>query len=191
MTANIWVALKVTELLERLKITYAIGGSLASSSHGLPRATNDADLLADIRPENVKDFVEALKEEFYVAEESITSAISRRSSFNIIDYATGFKIDIFIPKDREFDRQQLANRVLVVVPTLKDKAYFASPEDTVLAKLEWYKAGNEISDRQWLDILGVIKLQAGKLNIEYMREMANSLGVLDLLERALERGTVK
>lgn len=191
MTGNIRVTLRVIELLERLEIPYAIGGSLASSSHGLPRATNDADLIADIRPENVKDFVEALEKEFYIAEESIIDAINRRSSFNAIDYETGFKIDVFIPKDREFDRQQLANRVLIVVPGLNDKAYVASAEDTVLAKLEWYKVGNEISDRQWLDILGVIKLQTGKLNIDYMRDMAKSLGVLNLLERALEQGTVE
>jgi hypothetical protein len=185
------VTLKVIDVLDRLVISYAIGGSVASSAHGLARATNDADLLADIRSENVKDFVEALENEFYVAEESIIDAIESRSSFNLIDYTTGFKIDVFIPKDRDFDRQQLANRVLVVIPTLSDKAYFMSAEDTVLAKLEWYKAGDEISDRQWLDILGVIKLQAGKLNIEYMRDMAKNLGVLNLLDRALKQGTVK
>lgn len=190
MTDNIAVVFKVIAVLERLEIPYAIGGSVASSSHGLPRATNDADLLADLKAENVKDFVEALEEEFYIAEESAIGAIERRSSFNLIDFATGFKVDVFIPRRREFDRQQLANKVLVVIPNTTEKAYVASAEDTVLAKLEWYRAGNEVSDRQWLDVLGVIKLQAGKLNVEYMKDMAKTLGIADLLERALEKGTI-
>jgi hypothetical protein len=185
MNDDIAIALKVVQILDRLNVPYLIGGSLASSTHGLARATADADLLADLRIEQISDFVEALDSEFYVSKESAIDAIKRRSSFNLIDFASGFKVDIFIPKNRNFDRKQFANRILVAVSP-DDKAFFACAEDTVIAKLEWYRAGNEVSDRQWNDIIGVIKMQGSNLNLEYMRDMAKDLGISDLLERALE-----
>jgi hypothetical protein len=185
MNEDISITLKVIQVLERLDVPYLVGGSLASSTHGLIRATNNADLLADLRVEQIGEFVSCIENDFYVSKESAIDAIRRRSSFNLIEFESGFKIDIFIPKDREFDRKQFSNRVLVALSP-DDKAFFASAEDTVIAKLEWYRAGNEVSDRQWSDIVGVIKMRGSKLDLEYMREMAKEIGVSDLLERALE-----
>jgi len=186
MNDDISVALKVVRVLELLEVPYLIGGSLASSTHGLTRATANADILADLKGNHIDDFVEALETDFYVSKDSVVEAISRCSSFNLIDYATGFKVDIFTPKNRNFDRMQLSNRVQLAVST-DETAFFASPEDTVIAKLEWYRAGAEVSDRQWNDISGVIKMQGANLNLEYMQERAKELGVSDLLDRVLEQ----
>ncbi len=186
MNDDISTALKVVHILELLEVPYLIGGSLASSTHGLARATADADLLADLKSNQIDDFVDAVESEFYVSKESIIDALQRRSSFNLIDYSSGFKIDIFIPKNRNFDHMQFSNRVQIAVSP-NDKAFFASAEDTVIAKLEWYRLGNEVSDRQWNDILGVIKMQESKLDFEYMKDMTKELGISQLLERALEQ----
>ncbi|MBX3076177.1 hypothetical protein KF728_16640 [Candidatus Obscuribacterales bacterium] len=186
MNDDISVALKVVRVLERLEVPYLIGGSLASSTHGLARATANADIPADLKTDHVDEFVAALEADFYVSKDSALQAISRCSSFNLIDYSTGFKVDIFIPRNRNFDRMQLSNRVQIAVSD-DDMAFFASPEDTIIAKLEWYRAGEEVSDRQWNDISGVIKLQGANLNLEYMQDRAKELGISDLLDRVLEQ----
>lgn len=152
------VTLLIVDVLDRLGVSYAIVGSLASSLYGLARSTLDTDLIADVKPEHVSALIGEIKDAFYVSEEEITEAILRRGSFNVIHFSSVFKVDIFIPKDRPFDKRQLHNRQLIVVTgTPPRKAYVASAEDTILAKLDWYKLGQSMSDRQWLDILGIIR----------------------------------
>lgn len=179
----IQVVLRVVSVLEELGVPYAIGGSLASSVHGVMRATMDADIVADLQLEHVQPLLTALSSDFYADEATIREAIYRRSSFNLIHYQTAFKVDIFIPKSRPFDRMQLARRMAVVMGT--EPVYLISPEDTVLAKLEWYRLGDEVSDRQWQDVIGVLTVQAEDLDLDYLRHSADQLGVRDLLERAL------
>lgn len=181
------VTLLVVQILDSLGIPYAIVRSLASSIYGLARSTFDVDLLADIQPKHISDLRRELESEFYVSEEEIREALRQRSSANIIHFATVFKIDLFVPKDRSFDKRQLENRHLLVLAKEPDRsAYVASAEDTILAKLEWYRSGNEVSDRQWLDILGIIRMRGHQLDIPYLREGAKELKVLDLLEHALD-----
>jgi len=183
---NIDVTLQVIDALEALDITYVIGGSLASTLHGVARTTLDSDLVADIKIEHIAAFVEKLQTAFYVSAPSILDAIIFQSSFNLIHLETMFKVDIFIPKSRLFDRSQLANRTSVIVSHDPERsAYVASAEDTILAKLEWYRMGDETSERQWRDIIGVIRVQEGQLDIAYLREIAIDLKISDLLERAL------
>lgn len=179
----IQVVLRVVSVLEELGVPYAIGGSLASSAHGVMRATMDADIVADLQPEHVQPLLTALSSDFYADEATIREAIYRRSSFNLIHYQTAFKVDIFIPKSRPFDRMQLARRMAVVMGT--EPVYLISPEDTVLAKLEWYRLGGEVSDRQWQDVIGVLTVQAEDLDLDYLRHWADQLGIRNLLERAL------
>jgi hypothetical protein len=180
------VTLLVTQALEQLGAPYFIGGSLASAVHGVFRATADADLVADLRPEHAAPLAQALTGPFYVDEESIAEAIRRRRSFNVIHLDTMFKVDVFVSQERPFDRSQLERRVQQVVATGPERiGYFASAEDTVLAKLEWYRLGGEISDRQWRDILGVLKVQGERLDLGYLRRWAAELQVADLLEKAL------
>jgi len=184
----IQVTMQVVNALEKIGIDYVIGGSLASALHGVARATMDSDIVADFREEHITPFVEALKSTFYIDDEMIRDAIRAHRSFNIIHLKTFFKVDIFVAKEREFDRLQIARRSSYVLSSEGNQsAYVASAEDTILAKLEWYRMGDEVSDRQWKDILGVIKVQEGKLDMEYLHRGANLLKVADLLERALSQ----
>ena len=184
---QIAVTMLVADALEALGVPYAIGGSFASALHGVMRATMDADLVADLRREDVAPFVQALGELFYANAEMMREAIGQHRSFNLIHLDSMFKLDVFVARPGDFDRAQLARRQLHLLSEDPERrAYVASAEDTVLAKLEWHRMGGEVSDRQWRDALGVLKVQGLRLDLAYMRHMAAGLGVKDLLERALE-----
>jgi hypothetical protein len=144
------VTLKVTGTFEKLGVPYLIGESLASTLHGMVRTTQDSDVIAEMRPEHLQPFVLALQDEFYIDEEMVAESIQRNSSFNIIHRETMFKVDVFIP--RPFLQAQLARAQRQTFSFETEiSAKFASPEDTVLSKLEWYRMGGEVSDRQWRD----------------------------------------
>ena len=180
------VTLKVTDVFEKLGVPYLIAGSLASTLYGMVRTTQDSDVVAKMRLEHLQVFVSALQDEFYIDEEMIVDAIQRNSSFNIIHRATMFKVDVFIPSPRPFLQAQLERAEKQTFSFEAEiSAKFASPEDTILSKLEWFRMGGEVSDRQWRDIMGVLKTRAGELELEYLRKWAAELHVSDLLERAL------
>lgn len=180
------VTLQVTEAIESLGVPYVIGGSMASTAHGRIRTTLDVDIVADLQPAHVDVLVQALGEAFYVDANAARNAIQHRSSFNLIHLETMFKVDIFIPKDRPFDRQQLARREKQVIGTDPDQmAYVASAEDIILAKLEWYRLGGEVSERHWRDIQGILEVSGNRLDQAYLRHWAAMLNISDLLEQAL------
>ena len=186
VSSPIQVTLLVIEALEVLGVRYLIGGSVASALYGVERMTMDADVVADLRPEHVAPLAQWLGQSFYIDVPSILEAMMRQGSFNLIHQATMFKVDIFILKQRPFDQMQLSRRVEQPVAFEPERrAYFASVEDTILAKLEWYRLGDEVSERQWRDVLGVIRTQADRLDLGYLRQWANELDVADLLELAL------
>jgi hypothetical protein len=181
------VTIKVTHVLESLGIPYLIGGSLASALYGMVRTTQDSDIVAEMQLEHLGPFGLALQDEFYIDDEMIAESIQRYSSFNIIHRESMFKVDVFIPRPRPFLQSQLVraqNQTFLFESEVSAK--FASPEDIILAKLEWYRLGGEVSERQWRDILGVMKTRAGELDLDYLRKWANELRVSDLLERALK-----
>lgn len=181
------VTLKVTEVFEKLGVPYLIGGSLASTLYGMVRTTQDSDIVAEMRIEHLQPFVAALQEEFYIDNEMIAESIQLHSSFNIIHRETMFKVDVFIPRPHPFLQSQLARaqRQTFTFET-EVSAKFASPEDTILSKLEWYRLGGEVSDRQWRDVLGVLKTRAGELDLDYLWKWAGELKIGDLLERILK-----
>ncbi|MBE3143631.1 MAG: hypothetical protein IMZ61_06880 [Planctomycetes bacterium] len=183
---SIRVTLLVTDVFEKLGVRYAVGGSLSSSLHGVMRSTLDVDIVADMRLEHIQPLVAALSPEFYADVEMIRVANERHSSFNLIHYETSFKVDVFIPKPRPFDQMQLERRASAIITTDPERSlYVTSPEDVILSKLEWYRMGGEVSDRQWRDILGVLKTITGGIDLDYLRHWAKQLKVNDLLDRAL------
>jgi hypothetical protein len=176
---------RVAEVFDLLGVPYVIGGSVASGIYGNPRSTNDADFIADVRPEHIDGIVEHLSEEFYTDREMIADAIRRESSFNVIHYDLGFKVDVFVCGTDAFKTAQLARRVRLKA---EDGRSFeiASPEDTIVAKLRWFRMGGGVSERQWRDVLEVLCVQGPGLDEAYLEATAESLGVADLLAKARE-----
>ena len=188
LTEPIRVTLLVINVLNDLGISYFVGGSLATAIHGVARATMDVDLIADMRAEHAEPLVRAFGPDFYADAEMMRDAVRGRSSFNVIHKPTMFKVDVFIPKKRPFDRSQFARRVAhSLTEGGTDMIYIASPEDNILAKLHWYRLGGEVSDRQWRDVLNVIRIQGARLDRSYLRDWAHELSVADLLEEALSQ----
>jgi hypothetical protein len=185
-TEPIQVMMLVTKIFNQMEIPYLVGGSLASAIHGVNRTTLDVDLVADIKLNQVDDIIAGLKEAFYLDKAMIKDAIQNKGSFNIIHLDTMFKVDIFLLKFRAFDINQMNRRILHLIGDQDpEKVYFSTAEDIILAKLEWYKNGGEISERQWRDIIGVLSVQLNRINVDDMRKWAKSLGIENLLERAL------
>lgn len=179
------VAREVAEIFERLGVPYLVGGSLASSLHGIPRSTQDADLVVALKEQHVRPLVEALSGSFYVDEEQGRNAVRRRSSFNVIHLASLLKVDLFVLSDDLLARQEMARRQVFELSPEGPSLPVATAEDTVLQKLRWYRLGGGVSDRQWNDLLGVLKVQRGRLDQDYLRSGALHLEVADLLDRAL------
>jgi len=178
--------LPVIEALDSLGVRYYVGGSVASSIHGVPRASIDADVVAELGAQHVAPLAAGLSALYYRDEHRMREAVERRLSFNVIHLATMFKVDVFVSKGRPFDVAASGRARLEALGESPEapRARVASPEDTLLAKLEWYRRGGESSERQWSDIIGLLKVRAGRLELAYLAEWAKALGVADLLERA-------
>ncbi len=178
----------LTEVFEKLSIPYCIGGSIASSIYGMARATMDVDLVADIRVRHIANLSAALRNKYYFDEDAVSEAVRERSSFNLVHLETIIKIDVFIFKDEPFHKEALKRKRKDVLEegTGSNEFYFSSPEDIILNKLQWYEAGGRVSERQWLDIIGVMKVQTILLDKDYLRQWAIKLGILELLEKAYQ-----
>jgi hypothetical protein len=179
------VAAAFTSVLDGLGIPYLIGGSLASSVHGEPRSTNDVDILADFRPEHVLSFVQAIQAEYYVSETAVREAVGLGRHFNVIHMKAAVKVDVCVAGDDPFDQERLRLRERLQLPTEPEvTVYLDTAEHSVLRKLEWYRRGGEVSDRQWRDVLAILRIQQARLNGTRLDAWASRLGVSDLLERA-------
>ena len=182
---------EVLAVLTRLGIPYALGGSMASSVYGVPRNTRDGDVTAEPFPGKETQLVGAFGEDYYISEAAVRDAVRMRSSFNIINTATGFKVDVFVRKDRPFEQSAMSRRVAVDLPDASGQPVFLhTPEDVVLFKLWWYRLGNQASEQQFKDVLGVLQVQAGRLDDAYLDRWTADLGVADLLPRARQESAV-
>ena len=180
------VAISFGAVLGRLDISYVVGGSLASSVHGEPRSTNDIDVVAALTVDHVEVLVGALHPEYYVSETAVRDAIWSASSFNAIHFATAVKVDVFVAGDDPFEAERLRSRQLVRLADDPAARIFVDvAEHVILRKLEWFRRGGELSERQWRDVLGVLRVRAATLDFERLRAWAPRLGVADLLDRAL------
>ena len=182
---NVPVIRDVAGALRQLGVAFALGGSWASSLQGDARTTHDADITAEPFPGQEATFAAAFGPDYYVSQIAIREAIHRQSSFNVIHLPSGFKVDVFIRKNTPFARSVLARRKPSIIPgDPPEPIDVVSPEDIILLKLEWFRLGGETSDRQWGDVLGVLRVQAERLDDAYLDHWAAELNVGDLLAKA-------
>jgi hypothetical protein len=174
------VVAQVVAAIDAIGANYMITGSFASNLHGVPRMTQHADIVVDLDEAAALRLVTLLEGDFYVSDEAAREAARLRRMFNAIHLATGFKVDLIVCKARAFSAEELRRRQ---PSTLAGRElHFATPEDTLLTKLEWALLGS--SERQYGDALGILQVQSGRLDWEYLERWADDLGVRDLLERA-------
>ena len=178
---------EVISILDQLQIPYCLGGSLASSLQGIGRATIDGDLVAELMLRHCRPLADQLSVTFVVALEAVIQALQNESCFNAIHREHLVKVDVFVAKSRPWHRSQMARRQLMPFgDEAQPPVWVSSPEDTILAKLDWYRLGGGVSDRQWGDVTGVMKVQAENLDLNYLRRWADELRLRDLLDRALD-----
>jgi hypothetical protein len=184
------VIARVVRHLDALGIPYMITGSVASSFHGKPRVTHDADIVIDPDREGLERLVHELSAaDFYADPKSAREALRRRRQFNVIDTASAFKLDLIIRKDRPFSHAEFARRQHADLPEAKQVA-LATPEDTILSKLEWAKKGGG-SERQLADVRGILDVRGEDLDREYIERWAKDLAVLELWHRVAREADMK
>jgi len=179
------VAAVVAGALEDVGARYAIAGSLASGVVGEPRSTIDVDIVVELESHQVDALAERLSTRFYVPVGLIRRAVQERSSANVIDTLTSLKVDLFMAGGTPLDRDALDRRVATVSADVARPLFVHTPEDVLLQKLRWYRKGGEVSDRQWRDVIGIVRVQGARLDRSYLTYGAALLGVTDLLERVL------
>ena len=172
--------------LEKAGVRYAIGGSWASTAFGEPRFTNDVDILADFNSGNLAQFLGSLPPEFFADRDEARNAIRLGRPFNVIYMPTAFKFDFFPARAFSLGIQELDRAVLLADSGLSETpAPFVTPEDILLAKLNWFREGGEVSEVQWRDIRGIVRSRDATLDREYLKQSATRLGILNLLNKAL------
>lgn len=176
------VTQKILDALTALEVNYVVGGSVASSLYGEPRYTQDTDV--EIWPDRPQllQLLTLTEGEFYASKEAALDALQRRSSFNLIHFESQYKVDLFISQNRSFDLARAERRR--VPEGFPANFWVSSAEDMVLIKLEWYRKGRQLSDRQWRDVLAILASQRARLDHAYLQRWALELQVSDLLGRA-------
>ena len=183
------VALMVGEVLDDLGVPWLVGGSVASSLHGIPRSTQAVDLVADLRGVHVAAFTSALQDRFYVDAQAVMGAVRRRASCNLIHLDTMTKVDVFVSRTDPLSRGEMSRRQYFEIEE-GVRLPLASAEDIVLQKLAWFQKGGGVSERQWRDVQGVLRVRANDLDLVYIREAAAGEGLAELLDEALTAAVV-
>lgn len=177
------VALAVARALESIGVGYFLGGSMASSFQGQPRLTHDLDFVVDLRLEQVAAFARALGPDFEVDQIALSEAIRLRRSWNIFHLPTVTRIDLFVLQDGDYDAEEFSRRrAWEIAP--RQSIVLKAPEDSILRKLLWFRAGGESSDHQLRDVIEVLRAQRGLLDETYLATWSKRLQLDDLLARA-------
>jgi hypothetical protein len=184
------LALAVAAAFERSGVPYFLGGSLASSLQGEPRATNDIDFVVEMEEARVAPLSAALGTEFDIDETALAEAVRNRGSWNIFFLPFVTKIDLFVKGDAPFDRSEFARRRPVEVRPGK-MLYLKSPEDSVLRKLRWYVDGGSASTRQLRDVVEILRVNAGRLDEGYLDHWAEQLAVAGELRHARDQAVAR
>ena len=176
----------VAECLDRLHVRFFVTGSAASSAHGVARASLDVDLVAELEPAHVERFIACLADAYYIPLDALRVAVTERRSFNLVHLATMFKVDVFVSRRRDYDIVAAERAQLESIDETAGahRLPTATAEDTVLRKLEGFRRGGEVSERQWWDVVGVLKVTR-HADREYLQRWAARLDIADLLDRAL------
>ncbi|MFL5367403.1 MAG: hypothetical protein ACJ79W_02300 [Myxococcales bacterium] len=184
------LALAVAAAFDRSGVPYFLGGSLASSLQGEPRATNDIDFVIEIDEARIPLLSAALGTDFDVDETALAEAVRTRGSWNIFYLPFVTKIDLFVKGDAPYDQSEFARRRQVEVRPGK-ALYLKSPEDSVLRKLRWYVDGGSASERQLRDVIEILSVNSGRLDEGYLDEWARQLAVSDELRRARDQAAAR
>jgi hypothetical protein len=184
MQSTLDVALQLARALDAAEVAYFLGGSLASSLQGEPRATNDIDVVVELRASDVDRLLAALGPDFDADAAALRRAADERNSWNIFYLPLFTKIDLFVLGSSPFDQEEFARRRAVVVREPRDTIVVKSAEDTVLRKLLWYRDGGGVSQKQWSDVVEVLRVSGSTLDAVYLDHWAADLRLTELLARA-------
>jgi hypothetical protein len=180
---------EIGEILDGLGVPWVLGGSLASSLVGEPRSTVDVDVAVALGLEHVDDLVAAVEGDYYVSRDMARDAVVRHSSFNLIHFRTGMKVDLFPLSDDPLDVRQLTGRLQVAIGSGR-MVWVGSAVDQILRKLHWFRLGGEVSERQWRDVLSIIRVQGDRIDHAQLVADAGPLGLGDLAARAVNDSVV-
>lgn len=181
------IALDVARQLDELRVPYVVGGSLASSVHGEPRSTLDVDMVVDLRQAHVAGLSASMRREYYFDAEVAAEAVRLSSSFNAVHLASAIKVDFFVAGTDAFEAERLRHRLGIRIPDTADTVLWVdTAEHSLLRKLEWFRRGHEVSDRQWRDAASIVAVQGDRLDRARLDHWAGKLGVRDLLRRLMD-----
>jgi hypothetical protein len=168
----------VVRVIEDTGLRYFVTGSTATIFYGEPRFTNDIDVVVQLSEAEIADFCRRFpQDEFYVSENAAREAVLRKSQFNIIHPASGLKVDVIVPDSTSYNESRFA-RARRLHPADDFVACFASPEDAIIKKMEYYRQGG--SDKHLRDIAGVLKTSREEIDVDYISRWAGQMGFDDL-----------
>jgi hypothetical protein len=170
--------------LDRAGIEHMLAGSFASTFHGDPRTTNDIDLVIDCDRDALDRLVRQLDpSRCYVSPNAVDEAWQRRGQFNVVLLESGWKVDLILRRNRVFSREEFARRQPAEIAGVR--VCVATAEDTIVAKLEWAQAGE--SERQLRDVVGILEMRRGELDLEYVERWVRELNLAAAWELARSR----
>ena len=168
---------RITQILDTAGAPYMLVGSIASAFHGMPRSTQDVDIVVDLDVNTLEAVLGLLPEEcYYVSADAAKDAVRRRGQFNVIDLASGWKADLIVKKSRPFSEQEFERRIRVTL--LGIDVWLTSAEDSIISKLEWARLSGA-SERQLRDVSGILD-RAQSLDVDYIERWVSHLALSDL-----------